>query len=207
MTATRSGGRPGDFGKLIDRHQTEILRYLRRLTGNPTTAEDLFQDTFLRAFGGFGRLRPGSNHRAWLYRIATNVFLNHRRAGGRRAEVALTPELPSQGPSPSKAHDGAAALAAVRQMIGRLPRRQRAAFIQRQLHGRSYRDVSIALGCTEAAVRANVYQAVRRLRRELAVHGEDRRDGQGADVRASRARRRALGSPQAPAWGSGRSPD
>ena len=169
MATTRSGRTPGDFGELVDMHQAEILRYLRRLTGDPTMAEDLFQDTFLRAFGGFARLRTGSNHRAWLYRIATNLFLNHRRAGGRRAEVALSPELISERPSPSTVHDGVAALAAVRLVIGRLPRRQRAAFIQRRLHGLSYREVGAALGCTAAAARANVYQAVRRLRRELAL--------------------------------------
>ena len=169
MTTTRGGRPPGDFGELVDRHQTEILRYLRRLTGDPTVAEDLFQDTFLRAFGRFSRLRTDSNHRAWLYRIATNLFLNHRRARGRRHEVALTPELPSNGPSPATVQDGSSAVAALRLAIGQLPRRQRAAFVQRQLHGLSYREVGAALGCTEAAARANVYQAVRRLRRELDI--------------------------------------
>ena len=167
MATTQSGRPPGYFGELVDMHQTEILRYLRRLTANHTTAEDLFQDTFLRAFGGFNRLRPGSNHRAWLYRIATNLFLNHRRAGGRRAEVALPPGLPATGPSPSTVHEGAVARDQLRVAIGGLPRRQRAAFVQRQLHGLSYREVGTVLGCTEAAARANVYQAVRRLRREL----------------------------------------
>jgi RNA polymerase sigma-70 factor (ECF subfamily) len=172
MATTRPQGRPGDFGGLVDTHQTEILRYLRRLTGDLATAEDLFQDTFLKAFRAFSRLRPGSNHRAWLYRIATNAFFNHRRAGGRRAEVALPPELPSDGPSPAAAQDAAAAIAALRLAVGRLPRRQRAAFIQRQWHQLSYREVGVALGCTEAAARANVYQAVRRLRRELAAFKE-----------------------------------
>ena len=171
MVTTTSRCAPADFGELVDRHQTEILSYVRRLTGNAATAEDLFQDTFLRAFGGFARLRPGSNHRAWLYRIATNLLLNHRRARGRRAEVALTSELPSRGSSPSTVHDGVVDRAALRRAIGGLPRRQRAAFIQRQLHGLSYRDVAAALGCSEAAARANVYQAVRRLRRELANWG------------------------------------
>ena len=68
-------------------------------------------------------------------------------------------------------HDGAVALAALRLAIGRLPRRQRAAFIQRQLHGLSCREVGAAIGCSEAAARANVYQAVRRLRRELSGPG------------------------------------
>ena len=175
MATTTSGRAPADFGELVDMYQTEILGYIRRLTGNPATAEDLFQDTFLRAFGGFAQLRPGSNHRAWLYRIATNLFLNHRRARGRRAEVALTLELPSRGSSPSTAYDGVVGLTALRRAIVGLPRRQRAAFIQRQLHGLSYRDVGAALGCSAAAARANVYQAVRRLRRELdSSKGQDR---------------------------------
>lgn len=169
MATTRSEHSRGDFCELIDVHQTEILRYLRRLTGDATAAEDLFQDTFMRAFGAFAKLRPGSNHRAWLYRIATNLFLNHRRAGGRRAEVSLPTELASSRPSPSTVHAGVATLAAVRLAIGRLPRRQRAAFIQRQLHGLSYREVGAVLGCTADAARANVYQAVRRLRRELDI--------------------------------------
>ena len=164
-------------------HQTEILGYLRRLTGNPTAAEDLFQDTFLRASRGFTRLRPGSNHRAWLYRIATNLFLNHRRAAGRRAEVALPPELISTRPSSCTVHDGAATLAAVRLAIGRLPRHQRAAFIQRQLHGLSYREVGTALGCTAAAARANVYQAVRRLRRERDIFKGRTVRGEHRDMR------------------------
>ena len=88
METTRYRRHPGDFGELVDMHQTEILRYLRRLTGNPTAAEDLFQDTFLRASRGFTRLRPGSNHRAWLYRIATNAFLNSCRAARRSSRRA-----------------------------------------------------------------------------------------------------------------------
>ena len=183
MTTTRSRRPPGDFGELVDMHQTEILGYLRRLTGNPTAAEDLFQDTFLRASRGFTRLRPGSNHRAWLYRIATNLFLNHRRAAGRRAEVALPLELISTRPSSCTVHDGAATLAAVRLAIGRLPRRQRAAFIQRQLHGLSYREVGTALGCTAAAARANVYQAVRRLRRERDIFKGRTLRGEHRDMR------------------------
>jgi len=158
---------PRDFGALVDRHQTEILRYLRRLTGDPTLAEDLFQDTFLKAFGRFSRLAPASNHRAWLYRIATNRFLNHRRAAARRVEVALPVETHSPQPSPAAVHERTEAAQAVRAAIGRLPPRQRAAFVQRRLQGLDYRDVSAALGCTEAAARANVYQAMRRLRREL----------------------------------------
>jgi hypothetical protein len=80
-----------DFGLLVDTYQTEMLRYLRRLTGDAATADDLFQDTFLRAFKAFSRLRSNPNHRAWLYRIATNRFLNHRRRRRRSTSVRRSP--------------------------------------------------------------------------------------------------------------------
>ena len=169
MTPTRPAASPAEFGQLVDSHQAEILRYLRRLTGDATIADDLFQETFLRAFGAFARLGAQPNHRAWLYRIATNQFLNHRRRRRRNVEESLVTDTPSYTASPAARHERAVVAATLRQAIARLPKRQRAAFVQRQLHGFSYREVSAVLGCTETAARANVYQAMRRLRRELAA--------------------------------------
>ena len=157
------------FGEFVDAHQVEILRYLLRLTGTSSEAEDLFQDTFLRALNAFPRLRAGSNHRAWLYRIATNVFLNHRRDGQRRREVAMPDEIAGSSPSPDARHDRIVAVAAFRRAVARLPRRQRVAFVQRTLHGLSYQEIGTALGCTPDTARAHVYHAVRRLRREMAI--------------------------------------
>ena len=93
------------FGDVVDAHQEEALRYLRRLTGDPDVADDLFQETFLRALPAFDQLKTGSNHRAWIYRIATNAFLNHqsstapeaaersatRRRGDGHAQVTRSP--------------------------------------------------------------------------------------------------------------------
>ena len=169
MTTTRPGQPPPDFGQLVDTYQVEILRYLRRLTGDPATADGLFQDTFLGAFKAFSRLRAQTHHRAWLYRIATNRFLNHRRSRRRSVEDTLVGDVRSRAASPVAAHERAMMAERLRQAVARLPRRQRAALVQRQLHGFSYREVSDALGGTETAARANVYQAVRRLRRDLAA--------------------------------------
>ena len=154
------------FGEVVDAHQIDVLRYLRRLTSNGAEAEDLFQETFLRALPAFRRLRMGSSHRAWLYRIATNVFLNDRRASRRRKEIRLTVDVPE--PRRSETRDDTYALPDVyRRAISRLPRRQRAAFVQRKLLGRTYAEIASTMGGSEAGARANVYQAVRRLRRQL----------------------------------------
>ena len=73
--------------------------------------------------------------------------------------------------SATAAYDVASTAAVFRRAMAGLPRRQRAAFLQRNLQGFSYRHVAAALGCSPAAARANVYQAVRRLRRELGSSG------------------------------------
>ena len=160
-----------DFGTLIDRHQGELLRYLARLTGDAVLAEDLFQETFLRAFRHLRRLSDDANHRAWLYRIATNVFLNHRRAARRRPEAGLGDHHPSQAPSPSEAFEFASTVAALQTAISRLLPKQRVVFVQRRLQGLSYAELGETLGCTTEAARASAYQAARRLRRELTHEG------------------------------------
>ena len=153
------------FADFVDAHQHEVLRYLRRLTRNAAQAEDLFQETFLRALPKFADLTTRSNHRAWIFRIATNAFLNHCRRTRRRHETSFDAATPS---SAILAHrDATITKSAYKQAVVRLPPRQRAAFIQRIVMGRSYREVAASMGGTETAARANVSQAVRRLRREL----------------------------------------
>ena len=155
------------FAELVDAHQSEVLRYLRRLTGEPSEAEDLFQETFLRALSGFARLRGNSNHRAWVYRIATNSFLNHRRRIRRRREVSWDGNVDARAGRVLGHHDATLTRSAYRREVGHLPPRQRAAFIQRVVMGLSYAEIATAMGGTQTAARANVSQAVRRLKREL----------------------------------------
>ena len=155
------------FGDVVDAHQVEVLRYLRRLTNNGTEADDLFQETFLRALPAFARLRTGSNHRAWLYRIATNVFLNHRRSFRRRKEVPLAPGDDVSSTPPCTENRDHRIFEVYRRAVGALPRRQRAAFVLRRVLGQSYAQIAKTMGGTEGTARANVYQAAHRLRRVL----------------------------------------
>ena len=162
------------FGAVIDAYQVGVLRYLRRLTGSATDADDLFQETFLRAFRAFGRLGADANRRAWVYRIATNVFLNHRRTQRRHAESSLGDEPSARALSSTARADDLALRRMYLTAILGLPHRQRVAFVQRRLCGWTYREVAEAMGGTEAAARANVSQAARRLRRELVDEEKER---------------------------------
>src|SRR6476659_6638538 len=78
IRAAQAGDRPA-FAALIERYWDRLYRWICRLTRDATTAEDLTQETFLKAFAAVERFQAGSNFRAWLFRIGHNNFVNLRR--------------------------------------------------------------------------------------------------------------------------------
>ncbi len=97
------------FNELFERYQRTIIGYIYRIVGDPDLAEDLAQDTFIRAYQAFDRLRPDSNAVAWLYTIATNVARNSLR---RRRIISwvplanLLPFLSSSSATSAQQRDG-----------------------------------------------------------------------------------------------------
>ena len=172
---------PVRFETLIERYHDEIFRYLWRLLNNAgrtdsdLEAQDLSHEVFLRAYRAFGRLRRESNHRAWLYRIATNCAYTALKQGQRRDDhsVPLHDEvhemLVGADPSPEHQVDMDETLEMVQRAIAVLPSKQRAAVVLRHVQGLDYAMIAQALDCSEDSARANVYQALRRLRQTLAV--------------------------------------
>ncbi|NIS82547.1 MAG: sigma-70 family RNA polymerase sigma factor [Anaerolineales bacterium] len=158
-----------DFDMLVEAHSKEIFAYLWRMIGEPADAEDCLQETFLRAFQAYARLNMGANYRAWLYKIATNVartFLKQRWQASVRMTDIDPDELPSDHTS-LEVFDKRARLAAVATAVEALPHKQRAALIMRKYQCMSYEEVAYSLGGTEDAARANVYQAIKKLRTML----------------------------------------
>src|SRR5215831_17589522 len=88
------------FETIVGAHHAEIYRYLRRVTSRPTEAEDLSQETFLRAYRAYRTLGPDANVRAWLFAIATNLGRNPFRSEKRRraAHQAFWGERPEAIP-------------------------------------------------------------------------------------------------------------
>ncbi len=152
------------FETLIENHHDEIYRYLWRLLPTAADAEDITQEVFMKAYQHFKRLRPNSNHRAWLYKIATNsayTFLKRQRIH------APLKEYPDNNQSPHQQLVHKETMASVHEAIAELPMKQQAALVLRYLHELSYTDIAEALDCSEDSARANVYQAMRRLRHDL----------------------------------------
>lgn len=167
---------PTDFESLHQAHARELFAYLWRLFDGRPEAEDCLQETFLRALRSYPRLRSHRNLRAWLYRVATNTARTYFRRLAR--EQARTTEadarLPDAGASPGESYDRKQMLAAVRVAVQALPHKQRAALWMRKYQGLSYHEIALALDCSPGAARANVYQALARLRRAFAHRPEER---------------------------------
>ena len=160
-----------DFDELVERHSAEIFAYVWRLLRDTHDAEDCLQETFLRAFRSFGRVRAGSNYRAWLYKIATNTARSQwkRRTRSELHTTELDPDQHADEMSVADRVEQRTLLAAVTRAVEALPDQQRAALIMRKYQELSYAEIAAALECTEAAARANVYQAVKKLQVNFAV--------------------------------------
>ena len=154
------------FETLVELHSGELFGYLWRLMGDEADARDCLQDTYLRAFRAYGRLQDFRHLRAWLYKIATNtartqLVRNRRRE---RRSVVLQEPIASGDRAVDLQVAERTQLAAVRRAVQALPERQRAALLLRKYQELEYAEIAAALDCSETAARANVYQALRKLR-------------------------------------------
>ncbi len=162
-----------DFEQMVSAHHAEIFQYLYRATGNRAEADDLSQETFLHAYRAASTLSAESSTRAWLFAIATNLSRKHFRSQGRRRRAydgvaARSSEVASGNPEGEVA--GKELGAAIEAAVARLPFKQRAAFLQRKIHGLDYEAIGQALDCSAESARAHVFQAVRKIR--AALNGE-----------------------------------
>jgi RNA polymerase sigma-70 factor (ECF subfamily) len=162
------------FSAVVTAHHDEIFRYLRRAIGPAGEAEDLSQETFLRAYRAYATLPEDANVRAWLFSIATNLAKNYfrsetrrRRAygevrGGARSATITTQEAELLSREAGGLVEG---------IVQRLPFKQRLAFTQRKIHGLDYGIIGKNLGCSAESARAHVFQALRKIRQGLDGYG------------------------------------
>jgi len=163
-------GDEGAFERLVDRYQRPVLHLCQRLV-DAEEAKDLFQEVFLQVYRALPRLRAAGAFRTWLFRIT--VRRARRRALARprpaRVEDLDVFAAPSAG-DPLELDDE---LARMRRMLARLPARQREVIVLRHYHELSFAEIAALLELREDAARANHYQGLKRLRREL--FGDDER--------------------------------
>jgi len=156
------------FAHLIDRYWDRLYRWLYHLTRDRHTAEDLTQETFLKALAAVKSLRPGSNFRAWVFRIGHNNFVNQKRADRRTKHPLPEDAAASDLGSAETVTENREALEAVAKAVSELPADFRAALTLRVEEGLSFRDVARILNTTEETARWRVFKARQKLMKVLA---------------------------------------
>jgi RNA polymerase sigma-70 factor (ECF subfamily) len=161
------GGDRAAFAALVDCYYDRLYRWLFHLTHDRHAAEDLAQETFLKAYAGLGRFQAGTNFRAWLFRIGHNNFANQQRGRARRREP-LPDDLADREAGPEEEALNRESLGLLAQAVGRLPAEFRAAFLLRAEEGLSFRQIADVLELTEETARWRVFKARQKLLRVLA---------------------------------------
>jgi RNA polymerase sigma-70 factor, ECF subfamily len=174
-------GRVEAFGVLVRRHQKRIYRLAVHLLRDAAEAEDVTQDTFVRAYGALDRFDGRSEPFTWMYRIAVNLSLNAiraRKTARSGAVAADDPRIEAFLVERRASHGDPAALAADRQMavtlasgIDQLSETLRTTLILVSIEGLSHTEASEILGCPEGTVAWRVHEARRKLRAHLEEHG------------------------------------
>jgi len=144
-----------DFELLFREYQEPILNYLYRLVGDAARAEELAQDTFVKAYGALSRLPAEANRRAWVYRIATNTAYDELR---RRRLVRWLPlkEMDRPLASPSRPEETTIESDAVQLALSTLPQGQRAVLVLYSVQGYSTKEIAQMLGISQGAVKTRL---------------------------------------------------
>ena len=166
LIARAQGGDRPAFAALVESYWPRLFRWLYRLTHDRHAAEDLAQETFLKAFAALDQFRAGSNFAAWLFRIAHNNFANHCRAQRRREP--LPDGLASRDGGPEERAMSEEALQGLARALDRLPPEFRAALLLRAEEGLSFRQIAEVFGLTEETARWRVFKARQKLMTVLA---------------------------------------
>lgn len=169
--------RDGDseaFRTLVERHSRAVFRLAHRMTGSPQDAEDVVQDTFLKAYRQLGRFESRANFGTWLHRIAVNCSIDLIRARPHRESGHDTPDLEQFGAaleagdpartSPERLMLSTEVQDRIALAMDGLSRMERAAFVLRHFEGRTIEEISGALGLKANAAKHSIFRAVKKMR-------------------------------------------
>ena len=153
----------------FDSYHRAVHAFAYRLTRSADIADDITQETFLKAYRAARSFRAGASVATWLYRILVNACYDQLRGRRRRAEGPLPePSAPAALPAGERDHP---LRLAIESALGGLPERERAAFLLCEVEGFSHREAAEILEVPEATSRTLLFRARRELQRGLAASG------------------------------------
>jgi RNA polymerase sigma-70 factor (ECF subfamily) len=165
------------FNEMATQHLDSLYRTALRLSGRPQDAEDLVQETYLRAWRSLHTYKPGTNPKAWLFRILHNAHIDRFRASSRT--VQTVDELEGQDPA-FVVHETPESLvmaglmdAEVRQALMEIPEVFRACLVLADLEGFSYQEIADILGIPRGTVMSRLFRGRRAMRLALGKYGRE----------------------------------
>jgi RNA polymerase sigma-70 factor (ECF subfamily) len=199
MAARRAAAARGDFSELTDaevmlelrdgnmaafdvllaKYRKPIVRFMFRMVHNQAVAEELAQEVFLRIYRSRETYRAEARFSTWLYRIATNLGVNHARDTKHErtastvyldepdAETGTTPDVADQTPSAEADMLRRERMKAIRQHVLALPERQKTAVLMHKYEGLDYRQIGEVLKLSESATKSLLFRAYQTLREKL----------------------------------------
>jgi len=171
--------RDGDseaFRALVERHSRAVYRLAHRMTGSPSDAEDVVQETFLKAYRQLSRFESRANFGTWLHRIAVNCSIDLIRSRPHRESAHDATDLEQIGAadatdagraSPERLTLSAEVQGRINDAMSGLSAMERAAFMLRHFEGQSIEEISRALGLKANAAKHSIFRAVRKMRLAL----------------------------------------
>ncbi len=164
------------FRLLVEQHSRAIFRLAYRMTGNEDDADDVVQETFLRAYRQLSRYEARSSFSTWLHRIASNYALDlirmrrrhqEKRERGSSEERDILQSMPEPAPGPDRILYSRQVKHQVDAALDQLSAQERAAFVLRHFEGLSIDEIGQALGTGANATKHSIFRAVQKLRRTL----------------------------------------
>lgn len=177
LMARVAGGDERAFAELVARHQHAVVGTVAKMLGDPSEAEDIAQQVFLRLWKSASRYRPSAKFTTYLFTITRNLVFNESRRRSRRREVSLDERAESgpvrSEPAETLRPDQELLQVELRQAIDAaialLPEAQRLAVVLRRYQETPYEEIAAVLNTTVPAVKSLLFRARETLRHQLAA--------------------------------------
>ena len=163
MLAYRHGD-AGAFETLYKRHRGPVYRFVLRAIKNRSSAEELFQEVWIRVIEARSRYTPQARFTTWLYTIAHNLLVDHWRRRGLTLVQLDEEQLVAAPDNPARQAEAREALARLLQAIESLPAAQREAFLLHEEAGLSVAEIAAATGTNEEAAKSRLRYAMAKLK-------------------------------------------